>query len=159
MIKELGTVVAVKEQDFIVSVVRTSACKSCQARQGCGQAVLSEWGDAQTQQAKNHFKVPRAGFSAALGDQVELEMHPDTVSRVAVLVYLLPLLMGLLGLLAGHLLAVHELLQLLFFIVSMALGYVFLSRLTLTNSHQLVPQIIRTYPVSKGVDMIESISL
>ncbi|TXR53075.1 SoxR reducing system RseC family protein [Reinekea thalattae] len=159
MIKEQGTVVSVEADNFIVAVVRTSACKSCQARQGCGQAVLSEWGDAQTQQAKNHFKVPTKGFSAMVGDVVELEMHPDTVSRVALLVYLLPLLFGLFGLVMGYLFGQHELLQLLFFVSAMGLGYVFLSRLTLTNSHQLVPQIIRTYPASKGVDVIESTSL
>jgi sigma-E factor negative regulatory protein RseC len=158
MVKEQGTVVSVEQEEFIVEVVRTSACKSCQARQGCGQAVLSEWGDAGKQQAKNHFRVPANGYSANIGDRVELAMAPDTISRVAALVYLLPLFGGFIGLALGSFLE-NELYQLLLFVFGLLLVYGLLSRLKLERKSNLIPEIVQLYPASKGSDVIESISL
>ncbi|TCS39804.1 SoxR reducing system RseC family protein [Reinekea marinisedimentorum] len=159
MVKEQGTVVAVEQEELIVEVVRTSACKSCQARQGCGQAVLSEWGDSSKQQAKNHFRVPAGDYKASVGDRVELAMAPDTVSKVAALVYLLPLAGGFAGLFIGQWLLESELLQLLLFAAGVLLSYGLLSRLKLEKKSHLIPQIIHLYPAGKGSDVIESISL
>lgn len=159
MVKEQGTVVSVEDDHLIVAVVRTSACKSCSARQGCGQAVLAEWGDSEKQQAKNHFRIPRGNYNASQGDRVELEMAPDAISRVAVLVYLLPLLGGFLGLILGMVAGAGELLQLGLFIAGLFFCYLLLSRLKFEKNQQLVPKIIHLYPVGKGSNIIESKTL
>lgn len=155
MIEEQGTVVKVVETGVIVEVVRTSACQSCKARQGCGQAVLAEWGDQDKQAQKNHFHIPY-DQPAQVGDQVVLGMQHDAVSKVALLVYIVPLILGFMGLLLGSWLALAELVQLVIFIAVFLLAFVFISRLKVNKSPILVPKILRLSPVSKGLDVIAS---
>lgn len=155
VITEQGTVVEVLEHAVIVEVVRTSACQSCKARQGCGQAVLSEWGDADKQNAKNHFRV-QTDEPASVGDIAELSMSHDTVTKVATLVYLLPLLMSFLGLMVGYAANWTELIQLLLFL-SFFLGSFLLIRYSgWAKSPALVPKITRMYSPGKAPDIIES---
>lgn len=155
MIEEQGTVVEVAEAGVIVEVVRTSACQSCKARQGCGQAVLAEWGDNEKQAQKNHFHIPY-DKPAQVGDVAVLGMEHDAVSKVAVLVYIVPLILGFAGLLFGSWLALGELLQLAIFSVLFLLSFVFISRLKVNKSPVLVPKILRLSPASKGFDIIAS---
>jgi len=100
LVREEGTVVQVEAGQVIVAVVQTSACQSCKAKQGCGQAALSEWGDADRQAAKNHFRIPHDG-SLKPGDSVTLSIEEDTVSLAAVWMYLWPLACAFIALLGG----------------------------------------------------------
>jgi sigma-E factor negative regulatory protein RseC len=155
MIEETGTVVGVFKSEIVVEVLRTSACQSCNARQGCGQAVMSEWGDSAKQQKKNHFKLSFTG-SASVGDQVDLGMAHDTVSKVAMLIYLMPLAVGFIGLIIGYWLQLNELFQLVLFGLFFAFSLIFISRLNFNKSNELVPKILRLYPRSKEPDLIAS---
>ncbi|WP_320821560.1 SoxR reducing system RseC family protein [Reinekea sp.] len=155
MIIEQGTVVAVSGKWLVVEVLRTSACGACSARQGCGQAIMSEWGDAQTQQQKNRFNVP-AAQGAEVGTRVDLGMTPDTLSLVALLVYLIPLLNAFLGLSLALWLGFSEVTQLFFLLASLGLSYVALSRVQFDQYTRLVPQIVRLSGLRKSPDIIVS---
>jgi sigma-E factor negative regulatory protein RseC len=157
MIEETGTVVGIFESEIVVEVLRTSACQSCSAKQGCGQAVLAEWGDASKQQQKNHFKLP-FHEQANIGDLVDLGMEHDTVTKVAMIVYAIPLIFGFAGLLLGYAFRLSESFQLLLLCSFFALSFLFMSRLNFNKSSVLEPKILRLYPRSKGVDLIVSTS-
>ncbi len=156
MIKEKGTVVSVSANELIVEVLRTSACQSCKARQGCGQATLAQWGEASKQQAKNHFKIPYDKQDAHEGDVVELGIAPDTVSLIAMIVYLVPLVFGFAGIAVGAVLNLNEGLQIGLFVTGLSASYWLMSRLFSKNKVTLVPVILQLYPQRKGVDIIES---
>lgn len=96
----------------IVAVVQTSACQSCNARQGCGQAVLSEWGEVGQQMAKNHFSISYQG-SLTPGDRVLLGIQEDTLALAAVWIYLWPLIAAFAALLLASSLGGTEPVQLL----------------------------------------------
>ncbi len=102
MVEERGQVIDVNADGSVVSVVQTSACQSCKARQGCGQAVLSEWGGTDRQDAKNHFFIDSANTLATRalrpGDVVRLGIPEDALSQAAVWMYLWPLLPAFLAL-------------------------------------------------------------
>ncbi|PTY38922.1 hypothetical protein BGP77_09195 [Saccharospirillum sp. MSK14-1] len=113
MVEENGTVIHSDADRLIVAVVQSSACQSCRARQGCGQAVLSGLGDAETQLAKNHFELtPHTDIQA--GDQVRLGIAEDSLSLAAAWMYLWPLLAAFIGLFGGASLSVSEGWQLMF---------------------------------------------
>lgn len=117
MVEERGQVINVSAEGAVVAVVQTSACQSCKARQGCGQAVLSEWGGTDRQDAKNHFFIDKASIQPELalrpGDVVRLGIPEDALSRAAVWMYLWPLLPAFLVLWAGTQLSIPEPVQLL----------------------------------------------
>lgn len=116
MVEERGQVIDVSASGVVVSVVQTSACQSCKARQGCGQAVLSEWGSPDRQDAKNHFLIDSANarMPRALrpGDVVRLGIPEDALSRAAVWMYLWPLLPAFLALWVATRLSLAEPVQL-----------------------------------------------
>lgn len=122
MVKEQGTVVRMEDGRAIVAVVQTSACQSCKAKQGCGQAVLSEWGEADQQEAKNHFSIPYHG-TLAPGDHVTLGIQEDTLALAAVWIYLWPLIGAFAALLVAGNLGWPEPLQLLLALVGGGLAF------------------------------------
>lgn len=144
MIEEQGSIVAVQANEVIVEVLRTSACQSCKVKQGCGQAVLSEWGDETKQQAKNHFSIP-TDQPLQVGDTVTLGMHPDVVSHVALLVYVVPLLVGFLLMTLAHTLLMNEAVQLVGFLVGILACYVYLQRVSYIKTQRLTPKILKVY--------------
>lgn len=155
LIKETGQIVDVGNGEVVVAVVRTSACQSCQARQGCGQAVLAEWGTAETQQTKNHFRI-RTDQPMKVGDLVDLGMAQDTVSRVAALVYLLPLLTAFLGLMAGTVLNLSEGWQLVSLLVCFGAGLGLVRMISHRMVSILTPRILHLYPSGQASDYITS---
>jgi sigma-E factor negative regulatory protein RseC len=144
MIEEQGTVVAVQSKVVIVEVVRTSACQSCKAKQGCGQAVLSEWGDESKQQAKNHFAIPTEQ-PLKVGDSVVLGMQPDVISLVALLVYILPLMTAVGALSLGLVLGFNEAVQLLLFVFGLLSAYGVMRHFSFIQTARLTPEILRVY--------------
>lgn len=155
IVTETGTVVAVEPKEIIVEVVRTSACNSCKARQGCGQAVLAEWGDSKRQYDKNHFRIPFKG-EAEIGARVELGMAHDAVVQVAALVYLLPLVASFLGLILGRQAGFSELIQLVLMALFFGVSLFVMRQMSVAKSSALVPQILQMYPASKDPEVIAS---
>jgi sigma-E factor negative regulatory protein RseC len=155
MITETGVVVATENNALVVEVLKTSACQSCKAKQGCGQAVLANWGDAERQQQKNHFQLSYSG-PANVGDVMELGMAADTVSRVAMLVYMVPLLFSFIGLFVADHLGLHEGFQMLVMALSFIAGYVLISQFPGKKMSVLEPQILRLSSHGKASDLIAS---
>ena len=95
MIQEPGTVVATDEQFIWVETVRTSACQSCSARAGCGQAVLGQLLDERQQAQKNLMKMPRLNEQqpAQVGDQVSVGIPEDALIKASFMAYGLPILL------------------------------------------------------------------
>lgn len=87
MIEERGRVISVEPGAVWVATIRSSTCGSCQAKAGCGQALLSKLGSG-----------PSQGFVRALternwqiGDEVLIGVPEDAVVRSAMWAYLVPL--------------------------------------------------------------------
>jgi sigma-E factor negative regulatory protein RseC len=144
LIEERGAVVAIGDNSVVVEVVRTSSCQSCKAKQGCGQAVLSEWGDETKQQAKNHFNIP-TDKRLNVGDEVLLGMQPDVISQVALLVYILPLVLGVAFLALALVLNLNEGIQLLGFILGISAAYAIMHKFSFIKADRITPVIMQVY--------------
>ena len=143
--------VRVETGQVIVAVVQTSACQSCKAKQGCGQAALSDWGDAARQAAKNHFRIPHDG-SLSPGDAVTLGIEEDTVSLAAVWMYLWPLASAFLALLVGVVLNWSEPLQLGAALAGGGLAFSVTRRRFRRAGDRWTPRILESHP--SGDDLI-----
>lgn len=150
MVKEEGTVIQVNEGEVIVAVLQTSACDSCRAKQGCGQAVLSDWGDADRQAAKNHFAIPYQG-NLKPGDRVTLGIQEDTLSMAAVWMYLWPLACAFAALLVASGLKFAEPLQLLIALTGGGLAFLLTRRRFQQVGQRWVPQILATHPLNPAL--------
>jgi sigma-E factor negative regulatory protein RseC len=95
MIEETGRVVAVENGSVWVETLRRSTCSACSARQGCGQHVLMQLGGE-----SRHIQAI-SNQPLQIDDQVIIGIPEDVVVKGALLVYSLPLL----GLLAGVMIA------------------------------------------------------
>jgi sigma-E factor negative regulatory protein RseC len=96
MILESATLVAIESDAVWVDAVQKSACESCVAKKGCGTRVL-----AKLTGKTNRIRV-LAGTDQlqglAVGDKVTIGIPEDVLVTSALLVYILPLLLSLLGL-------------------------------------------------------------
>lgn len=153
VIEEMGTIVESGAGFVVVEVLKTSACQSCKAKQGCGQAVLSQMGSEAKQSAKNQFRIPYPE-PIARGSQVLLEMSAEIVSKVALLIYILPLLIGFIGMWLASQLQWSEGWQLLVFLTFLIGAYVVLGRLSTWRSQTLIPRIKRV--VLQAPDLINT---
>ncbi|GGX69812.1 hypothetical protein GCM10007392_41760 [Saccharospirillum salsuginis] len=137
--------VQVEAGQVVVAVVQTSACQSCKAKQGCGQAALSDWGDADRQAAKNHFRIPHDG-SLKPGDAVTLGIEEDTVSLAAVWMYLWPLASAFFALLGGAALGWPEPVQLGAALVGGGLAFGVTRRRFRRADDRWIPRILESRP-------------
>lgn len=99
MIEERGRVVALEESDIWVETVQRSGCHGCAAKSGCGTGLL---GDFWTKASQVRVSVaPKSLARISLHDTVVIGVAENTLASSALLVYLLPLVMLVLGALAG----------------------------------------------------------
>ncbi|MHA7881448.1 MAG: SoxR reducing system RseC family protein [Saccharospirillum sp.] len=147
MIYEAGQIIASDPDTVRVAVVRTSACQACQARHGCGQAVLSQIADGDRQQAKNHFTIPYSGQARA-GDWAQLAIAEDRLTRAAFWVYLWPLLVAFTALLVASRLGFNEPVQLLLTLAGGALALLWTRRRFQRVADAWVPRIVSIQPGS-----------
>lgn len=97
MITETGTVVAVSGERVWVQTIRGGACESCSARQGCGQRALAGISGGRANQV-----LVGNTLGARVGDEVTVAIHETALLGASVLVYALPLVLMMLGTLAGQ---------------------------------------------------------
>lgn len=100
MLTESGLVIAVEQDHLWVETISRSACGSCQARAGCGQSLLARWAER-----SSYLKVPldhHDPASFAVNDSVTLGIPRDVVVKSSLLLYCLPILLLVLGALAGQ---------------------------------------------------------
>ncbi|MBB5209987.1 SoxR reducing system RseC family protein [Microbulbifer hydrolyticus] len=99
MIEERGRVVALEQSEVWVETVQRSGCHGCAAKPGCGTGLLGEfWAKA----SQVRVAVPPESLSRLkLHDTVVIGVAENTLASTALVVYLVPLLMLVLGALAG----------------------------------------------------------
>lgn len=102
MIEERAQVVAVEGDDVLLQTQRQSTCGSCAVKSGCGTSVLA----GIVGQKVTQLKLPNT-LGAKPGDEVLLGMAENALVAGSLLMYVLPLLLLLLGALAGEFVASH----------------------------------------------------
>ena len=100
MIEERARVVAVDGDSVLLQTQRQTSCGSCEVKSGCGTSVLA----GIVGQKITQLKLPNT-LGAKPGDEVLLGMSENALVTGSLLVYVIPLLMLLLGALAGELVA------------------------------------------------------
>ena len=100
MIEERAQVVAVEGDNAWLQTQRQSSCGSCEVKSGCGTSVLA----GVVGQKISRLKVANT-LHAKVGDEVMLGMTEHALVTGSLLIYGVPLLMLLLGALAGELVA------------------------------------------------------
>lgn len=99
MSREIATVVSVENGVIRVTPERKSSCGSCSVQSGCGISVLSNvLGKKETA-----FEV-MSQITVKKGDKVIISLKDNMLLLVSVVVYLLPLVLMIVGGLAGMLL-------------------------------------------------------
>lgn len=98
MLEETAQVVNVAEGEVWVETERRSTCSSCSARAGCGTGVLSRV----LGKRRNRVRVI-SELSLRVGDRVVIGIHEQALVRGSLAVYAVPIVLMLLGALAGEL--------------------------------------------------------
>jgi len=94
MLLETGRIVAVEPQGLWVETLQRSACGSCQAQKGCGHSLLAKAGAR-----ADYLWVlleARDATHYCLGQEVQIGVPEELITRGSLLVYWVPL-MGLLA--------------------------------------------------------------
>ncbi len=100
MITERGRVIAVRDGQAWVQTIRQGACQSCSARAACGQRALASVSGGRANQV-----LVANTLDAQVGDEVSVAIAEQALLQASLLVYALPLLLMVVGAIAGHQLA------------------------------------------------------
>lgn len=147
MITESGRVVAVDGSNIWVQTIRQSACNSCKARQGCGQRALA----GVTGGRANQVCVANA-LDARVGDEVTLAIKESALLGASVLAYALPLLLFVLGAIAGHLAGSgSEVASMVGALAGLAVGFGLSRFLNGRHESDYVPQLVNVQRASAPV--------
>ncbi len=92
MLEEYGRVVALDGNLAKVETIRTSSCQSCEAKSTCGQGSI-----AKVVGQKSCIISALNSLSLQVGDEVVLGLEESTLVKSALLVYLLPLVLMIVG--------------------------------------------------------------
>lgn len=87
MIEEKGRVLSVEDGAVWVETVRRSTCGSCQAKAGCGQALMQRLGSG----ARQGFIRVTSDRDYQIGEEVVIGIPDDAVVRGSLWVYAVPL--------------------------------------------------------------------
>lgn len=87
MIRELAEVVAVNGQQVTVSTELKTGCGSCQQQNSCGAGVIARV----FSERKAQFEIT-SDLPLAVGQQVELLIPEDIITRFSLMLYGLPIL-------------------------------------------------------------------
>jgi len=134
MITETGRIVAIEDDGLWVQTIRKSACAQCSAQKGCGQAVLAKLG-----REPGYIKVSLNGQAPTqyqLGDYVEIGIGEDVLVKSTLVIYLLPLVMLLVGVIATSKLVANEAMSLLGGILGLIIGGLITRKLLTSGNRQ-----------------------
>lgn len=119
MIEERGRVVSVEPGAAWVETIRRSTCGSCQARAGCGQALLERLGSG----GRRGFLRVISDHRVQVGDEVVIGLPEDAVLKASALMYVLPLLMLFLFAACADLAGLAELWVIALAVAGLAAGF------------------------------------
>lgn len=98
MLEETARVVAIEGSQVWVETERRSSCSSCSVQKGCGSAALAKV----LGQRRSRLRV-LSDMPLSAGDRVIIGVREHAVVRGSLAVYAVPLVMLLVGALAGEL--------------------------------------------------------
>lgn len=133
--KELALVKEIRKDYVLLSKNRTEACGSCALKDSCSTTG--------TATMEIEIKALKNDVNIAPGDYVEIEVPNFSVSRLAFLLYGIPLAVFIVSLLIMIALSFSELLSVLTAFAFMALFYTGLALYDRRNRKKLMPIIIR----------------
>lgn len=147
MITETGKVVAVTGQHAWVQTIRTSACQSCAARNGCGQKVLA----SATGGRANQVRVVNS-VNAQVGEDVTLGIDESALLGASLLVYALPLLLMVTASIIGHQLSEgSDFAAMAGAAAGLAFGFLISRKLQSRNAGNYEPMLLRINRIPAGV--------
>ncbi|MCR8914936.1 sigma E positive regulator RseC/MucC [Marinobacter panjinensis] len=139
MITETGKVVALSGNRVWVQTIRTSACESCSARNGCGQRALAGVSGGRANQV-----LVTNSMGARVGDEVTVAIDESALLGASLLVYALPLVLLVLGAVAGHQLSGGlDAVAMLGAALGMAVGFVVARRVGSNPARDYEPRLVK----------------
>ncbi|MFO7994676.1 MAG: SoxR reducing system RseC family protein [Marinobacter sp.] len=140
MITETGKVVAVSGDRVWVQTIRTSACESCSARNGCGQRALAGVSGGRANQV-----LVTNTLGARVGDEVTVAIEESALLSASLLVYALPLVLMVLGAVTGHQLSEgQDAAAMLGAALGMGAGFIVARRVGSNPNRDYEPRLVRT---------------
>lgn len=97
MLESRAIVIQVQGEEALVQPLSTGGCGHCDSEGGCGSGTLSKMFCSNN---PRHFKV-RNDARARVGDEVQVSLPDGALLRGAMKMYVLPLLLLLIGGIAG----------------------------------------------------------
>jgi sigma-E factor negative regulatory protein RseC len=97
MLESRAIVIQVQGEEALVQPLSTGGCGHCDSEGGCGSGTLSKMFCSNN---PRHFKV-RNDVRAKVGDEVQVSLPDGALLRGAMKMYMLPLLLLLIGGIAG----------------------------------------------------------
>lgn len=153
--KELARVVAVEDGGLWVETQRSSTCNSCAVQKGCGQGLM-----AKMMPGKEHYLwvvVQDANKpSVSVGDQVEISVPDDVILKASLIVYLVPLLAFIVGVITGNHLSPGDAGAIGGGVVGMlvGLGVVRLHATRVKHDARVQPRLLRILPAVSKADSL-----
>ena len=157
MITETGRIVAVESDCLWVETIRRSTCNSCSAQKACGHGLINSMGSKKTGRS-HHVRVLLNGENSedfSVNDQVELSMPEQALVRAALIVYLLPLLMMLLGAIIVSQFTSHDVMAFLGSLAGLLVGFSLVKLHGLATRDSKDFQAVVTAPHSQVVDCLD----
>ncbi|SOB76401.1 positive regulator of sigma(E), RseC/MucC [Marinobacter sp. LV10R510-11A] len=147
MITESGKVVAVTGEHAWVQTIRTSACQSCAARNGCGQKMLASATGGRANQVRVFNSV-----NACVGEEVTLGIDESALLGASLLVYALPLLLMVMASMIGHHLSDgSDFAAMLGAAAGLASGFLISRQLQRGNAGGFEPRLLRVNRIPAGM--------
>ncbi|MDN3639798.1 SoxR reducing system RseC family protein [Simiduia curdlanivorans] len=133
MVIEQATVLAVGANTVLLETINRSACAQCAAKSSCGQSTLAGW-----METSNQLTIALPDKHLQPGDLIEISLESNLLAKAALVVYLLPLLLLLLGSVLAHQVSATDASAFAGAVVGLASGLLAVSLLTKVWSKQLV---------------------
>lgn len=155
MIKEVGQVVAIDGDTVWVQTQTKTSCSTCQVNKACGTGIISK------SFSQKVFLTPMANhLQAQVNDQVEVGIPEDMVVKASLLVYFLPLLTMISGLIIGRMFFpnVAEGWLILSALIGLSVGFVLTRYIgqKISKNKQLEPVLLRIVNKPIAVKQIET---
>ena len=154
MIEEDAQVIALSDKDITLQAQPSSSCSSCQAKNSCGQGLLSRYFNQNPGQIViQNTLVDKEFADLKVGDRVLIGIEEDAILGGAFYAYMLPLLSLVAFAVLAQVLGIRsEALQILLTIAGLFLG-ISLSRFLLRDTKserrhlkQVMPTLLKKYP-------------
>ncbi len=141
MIEEVATVIAIEPGGVWVKTQLKSTCGACQQQDSCTSGLVAK---AFTPKEPRLFV--NTDLEVLIGQQIRIGLHEDALTQSALRVYLLPLLVFMLTLMAMTRLTDHEGLQLLFAMLMTAASLWWVQRIEKRREKSLQVEILAILP-------------